>query len=61
MLKKNERVTITLSIEQLDLIDFFVENDFLYENRSQFIRSAISDYTSRLLLEKKTSLDKLKL
>lgn len=61
MLKKNERVTITLSIEQLDLIDFFVENDFLYENRSQFIRAAISDYTSRLLLEKKTSLDKMNL
>lgn len=61
MLKKNERVTITLSNEQLDLIDFFVENDFLYENRSQFIRCAISDYTSRLLLEKKTSLDKYNL
>lgn len=61
MLKKNERITITLSNEHLDLIDFFVENDFLYENRSQFIRAAISDYTSRLLLEKKTSLDKLNL
>lgn len=61
MLKKNERITITLSTEQLELIDFFVGIDFLYENRSQFIRAAISDYTSRLLLEKKTSLDKQKL
>lgn len=49
MLKKSERITITLSVEQLNLIDKFVEKDLLIENRSQFIRIACLDYMNRNL------------
>lgn len=55
MERKTERITITLSIEQLNLIDHFVEKDFMYDNRSQFIRVAVSDYVSKLLLDKQKS------
>ena len=49
MERKTERVSITLSIEQLKLIDKFVEKDLLIENRSQFIRIACLDYINRNL------------
>ena len=55
MLKKNERITITLTTEQLNLIDHFIEKDFIYDNRSQFIRVAVLDYVNKLLLDKHNS------